>query len=370
MKNTLSIITLLILFGCGKSATDNSLEFRTVSQNFRTHDKLDVYYKSFQVVGDSLLVYNKFKHELIFLDLKKDTINTVPLELNGPNGIDSPIGFVYTNNKEVVLADDFSIALLTKDGLKRKTISLSDENIYEERNQLYGNPAYLGYRNHLIYNNNRKEVFLYFQKSPNESIRSIFGVLDLSNNKVSPIDINYPEIYDNVEFTGRLFQLSTTQSDEGAYFVFSGSPEIKYVDFNTSNVVTKSVISFEGKQNSDPPLDYEATEAQFNDYLLSNPFFNQISFDENTGLLYRISSPVIGINDSSDPNFFNNRQFILTVMDKKMNVLGNIELEKGRYDGNFLFGYSEGIWLSLNRSLQMNEDLIQGDLIKLKDFHY
>ncbi|MCH7399538.1 DUF4221 domain-containing protein [Belliella sp. DSM 107340] len=371
MKYCLLIFLFFTICSCQKTnQITASLIFESEPSNFPTQDKLDVNYKSFQVLNDTLIVFDKFNHEIIFFDLISQSISSKSQDLNGPNGFDSPINFTFLDNSNYVLADDYSIAVFDKNGIKTKEFNLFDESLYIDRDKLYGNPAYLGYRNNLISGINGESIFLYFQKKGKEKNKNNFAELNLYNGKIEAISIDYPSNYEEIEFTGRLFQLTSAQSDKGIYFLFSGSPEISFFDFNTKKTISKSIISFEGKSIADPPISFDANDSEYYEYIRSNPFYTQIIYDDLHKLIYRISSPSIGNSQALDNNIFNKREIILTVLDENLNELGNLNLGTNRYDGTFAFSYSKGIWLALHRELQNDENYIKGDLIKIEGIHY
>lgn len=347
-----------------------SLIFELEPNNLTTHDKLDVNYKSSQILNDTLIVFNKFNHEIIFFDLISQKISSKAQDLNGPNGFDSPINFTFLDNGNYVLADDYSLAIFDENGIKTKEFNLFDESLYIDRDKLYGNPAYLGYRNNLISGLDGESIFLYFQKKGKEKKKNIFASLNLHSEKIEAINIDYPSNYLDIEFTGRLFQLTSAQSEKGIYFLFSGSPEISFFDFNTKKTINKSIISFEGKSISDPPISYDASDSEFYEYLGTNPFNTQIIYDDLHKLIYRIASPSIGKNQTIDNDIYYKREIIITVLDENLNEVGNLNLGANKYDGTFAFSYSSGIWLAHNRSLQNDEKYIKGDLVKIKGVHF
>jgi hypothetical protein len=370
MKKIYLLFFIALSFSCGKTETPSFLNFKSETKDIKTFDRLGVSYKNYQLLGDTLVVYDSFHHEFALVDLISDTIFTIPLDLNGPNGFDSPIGFYFKEDRSFILADDFSIASFDFKGQKRKTIYLMNDQMYSDRDQLYGNPGYAGYRNHILYDPIREDALVYFQKRNGESKKRLMGSASLEDLKIRSLPIEYPVEYDEVDFTGQLFQLSTCQSEDGAYFVFSGSPQILYYDFETMETSSKAILSFEGKGSADPPLAFQASDEEVNEYLIQNPFYTAIYFDKHSNILYRISSPPMKSADISNPDFFQDRPLILTVMDKKMNVIGQLDLPKAKFDASFMFAYSEGIWISLKRSLQNDESRIQGELIQIEGVHY
>lgn len=59
-----------------------------------------------------------------------------------------------------------------------------------------------------------------------------------------------------------------------------------------------------------------------------------------------------------------NRQLYLTVLNEKLEVLGNYSLEKGKYDPSHAFVFSQGLWMPYAEELLKEEEL-KGDLISV-----
>ena len=100
-------------------------------------------------------------------------------------------------------------------------------------------------------------------------------------------------------------------------------------------------------------------------FMMDNPFYYKIYFDETRKLYLTLSSPPRPGSTEEDFHYVNYNTILVSIFDEDMNQLSSFFLpKKNIYNVGFSFVFSEGLWISYNSKNQDDESYIKGDLIR------
>ena len=187
----------------------------------------------------------------------------------------------------------------------------------------------------LVYLKDQKSVLFYFAKAEKEKKR-IFGAYSLESKSWTSFPIHLPVEFDGVELDYTTFP-TVAVGPSGFAFIYSISPTISSFSFDSQNRQEVQVPSFSGKQTAEPQTQRDSwNQANFQNWVLTSPNYLKLLYDSYRKVYYRISQEALGkevhVAEDYYPYLLKNRQLYLTVLNERLEVLGNYPLEKGKYD--------------------------------------
>ena len=181
-------------------------------------------------------------------------------------------------------------------------------------------------------------------------------------------------VYHLVEFDGVALDYTTFPSvaveQSGFAFVYSISPTVSTYDFNSGEQREVPISSFKGKQSAEPQTRRDSwDQAYFQNWVLTSPKYLKLLYDPYRQVYFRISQEALEKDSPAGEDHYTfllrNRQLYLTVLNEKLEVLGNYSLEKGKYDPSHAFVFSQGLWIPYALEL-MKKEAVSGDVISLE----
>lgn len=331
--------------------------------HWKTGDILKQSYRYYHHSKDKVVFYEPVNHQFIRLNSTDQKIDSIQLDLNGPNGIGEISAFFYHNQDSILATDTNGIVyLLNSDGVLIDQIDVLDQSEPEFK-KLYANFPDLTFTNKLIYFPRHGQILNYFQKFEDEANKGIFGLFDLTKKKLNPLAIDYPDFIAKGPINPYLFDIEVEADEDSFYWIYSGDPTLYKYSLESGQINSKKIPSDFYKIQADPPSlktsDYQIVRS----FLKDNPFYGKIVFDKNSRILYRLSIPPMK-ELPDDESLYSFNKIFVTILDEDLNLIAEGFLEKeNTYNFNFLFAHQKGIWIAYKEDLQDDESLIKGDLI-------
>lgn len=370
---TFLVFYCLLVFSCNQQKEETSakrssnIRIEKVSFNLPSPDGVSNSISNYSVFNNRLYLFDNYNFRLIEINIESNEI----ISYKFANETSDPIQFV---NKFKVLPSD---SLILFDG-RRLLISDFKGNISRQFNvfdgieDLWRNGVYNEYpieniSNELVYREQNNSVIFYFANSSEIIQKSIFGEISLSDGKWSTIKASHPSYYDGISLDYTTFPHVFVNNDTLA-FLYTISPIVSIVDMRTGKQADYTIESFSGKQFAEPQTDRAFwSEDYFGIWILNNPSFQKLLYDDERKLFYRFSSPSLNLNsfENAELEYLTNNKVFLTILDQDLDVVGNFELESGKYDPKSAFLVNTGIWIGYNQLYIPDEQFIYGDLIRI-----
>ncbi|GMQ26142.1 hypothetical protein Aoki45_28240 [Algoriphagus sp. oki45] len=358
------IPTLLFEWSCSKqgSALPNTKEIDILPLSFPDLDPFS--FRISHVKEDTLFFVDDSGQKLSKFSLLDQRLYQVGLNLIG-DFKPSKMHYISTDS---ILFYDGSRLLLYRGGGGEQQISPFFERLSELEGEVYAQYPYERIANSLVYLQDQKSVLFYFAKA-DAAKRRVFASYSL----VTKTWISFP-VYHPADFEGVAFDYTTFPSvavgQSGFAFIYSISPTISGYSFEGSEQKEVSISSFEGKQSSEHQTFRDSwDQAYFQNWVLTSPNYLKLLYDPYRKVYYRISQEALAKEVPLGEDYYTfhlrNRQLYLTVLNEKLEILGNYPLEKGKYDPSNAFVFSEGLWIPYAPELMEKEEFA-GDLISLE----
>ncbi len=363
LKFTYLFLLFLALFSCEKKVSVIQFRQSSVPLGWKTLDVLKQNYRFYHQNKDQLVFYDQVRHQFIRLNINDQKIDSIRLDLNGPNGIGDISSFFYHNQDSIFATDANGIIyLLNEKGflIDQADITSLPSSKYED---LYTNFPDLSFTNKLIYFPDQGQVLNYFQKFEDEENKSIFALYDFAKKSLKPLPIDYSDFIAKFPINPYLFDIDVEAYDDAFFLIFSGDPRVYKYSLKSKKVISKLVPTDFTKVQADPPSEKTIDFQLIRNFLKENPFYGKIVFDNNSKLLYRFSIPPMR-NLPDDESLYSFNKIFVSILDEDLKLLAEGYLDKeNTYNFNFLFVFKDGIWIAYKEDLQDDESLLKGDLI-------
>lgn len=363
----------LLVFSCNKqkekisAKRSSNIRIEKVSFNLPSSDGVSNSISNYSVFNNRLYLFDNYNFRLVEINIESNEV----ISYKFANETSDPIQFV---NKFKVISSD---SLILFDG-RRLLISdfkgsISRQfNVFDGIEDLWRSGVYNEYpieniSNELVYRKRNNSVIFYFANSSEISKKSIFGELSLSDGKWSPIKASHPGYYDGISLDYTTFPHVLVNNDTLA-FLYTISPIVSIVDMRIGKQADYTIESFSGKQFAEPQTDRAFwSEDYFGTWILNNPSFQKLLYDDKRKLFYRFSSPSLNLNtfENAELEYLTNNKVFLTILDQDLDVVANFELESGIYDPRSAFLVKNGIWIGYSELRIPDEQFIYGDFIRI-----
>ncbi len=315
------------------------------------------------VKGDTLFFVDEAERMLSKFSLLDQQVSQLELSLNGDF---RPSKMHNISVDSILFYDGARLLLYLAGGTDQQIFSLT-EGLSQLDGEVYAEFPHERIATSLIYLKDQKSILFYFAKAEKEKKR-IFAAYSLESKTWTSFPVHHPAEFDGVELDYTTFPSVAVGSD-GFSFIYSISPTISSYSFDSQAQQEVQVSSFSGKQTAEPQtLRYSWDQAYFQNWVLTSPNYLKLLYDPYRKVYYRISQEALGKEAPVGEEYFTfllrNRQLYLTVLNEKLEILGNYPLEKGKYDPSQAFVISRGLWISYTSEL-MEEEAVLGDLISL-----
>lgn len=361
MKNSIIIILIFVIFSCSSTTHEENLAINVekiqipIDENFlNTYQIWDPYYKNEE---SKLLAYNEKRHsfDLFSLD-KKSIINQIPLEREGPDGIDKIDGLDYHNEDSIFL---YSRGKLYISSLNGKISNV--HSLYKLFNFDGGGEPSINFYFKLRYQPVSKSIafFIVYHNTDKKSKENLplIGLLNLKT-----LETNYLPIYHTDYFK---------ENDGNVGFItylgfnnfFDGNMIFNYqYQSNIYRLNTKGKLK-EGTEVKHilPLINLENIDS----HAITNTHYLSPIPDPWRELIYRFNweEPIKGKEIS-----FLEKKTSLTVFDSELNKIQNFSLPNYTYQINNWFVTKKGLFLNVAHPAHpdLQENILEFDVVSFK----
>ncbi|MCU0824289.1 MAG: DUF4221 domain-containing protein, partial [Leptospira sp.] len=279
-----------------------------------------------------------------------------------------PSMMYYISADSILFCDGARLLLYHVGGADQQTFNLM-EGLSQIDGEVYAEFPYERIASSLVYLKERKSVLFYFAKAQKEKKR-IFGAYSLESKSWTSFPIHHPAEFDGVELNYTTFP-SVALGPVGFAFTYSISPTVSSFSFDSQVQEEAQISSFSGRQAAEPQTHRVSwDQTYFEDWVMTSPNYLKLLYDPYRKIYYRICQEALGKEAPVGEDYYTfllkNRQLYLTVLNEKLEVLGNYPLEKGKYDPSHSFVFSKGLWIPYASEIIEEESLI-GDLVTLTE---
>lgn len=317
------------------------------------------------VADDTLVFVEESGGTLSKFSLIDQSLSQVELKLVGDF---RPSKMHYISADSILFYDGARLLLYRDGGADQQTFSLF-EGLSELEGEVYAEYPYERIANSLVYLPDQKSVLFYFAKA-DAAKKRVFASYSLETKTWTSLAVYHPAEFDGVALDYTTFP-SVAVGQSGFAFVYSISPTVSTYDFNSGEQRDVPISSFEGKQSAEPQTMRDSwDQAYFQNWVLTSPNYLKLLYDPYRQVYYRISQEALGKEVPLGEDYYTfllrNRQLYLTVLNEKLEVLGNYPLEKAKYDPSHAFVFSQGLWIPYAPEL-MEKEAVSGDVISLEE---
>ncbi|MBC6367047.1 DUF4221 family protein [Algoriphagus sp. AK58] len=316
------------------------------------------------VADDTLFFVDEAGGSLSKFSLMDQSLSQVELKLVGDF---RPSMLHYISADSILFYDGARLLLYRDGGADQQTFSLF-EGLSELEEEVYAEYPYERIANSLVYLPNQKSVLFYFAKA-DASKKRIFAGYSLETKSWTSFPVYHPGEFDGVALDNTTFP-SVAVGQSGFAFIYSISPTISSYSFETAEQLEFPISSFEGKQSAEPQTMRDSwDQAYFQNWVLTSPNYLKLLYDPYRKVYYRVSQEALEKEVPLGEDYYTfllrNRQLYLTVLNEKLEVLGNYPLEKGKYDPSNAFVFSQGLWIPYASEL-MEKEAVSGEVFSLE----
>jgi hypothetical protein len=326
---------------------------------------LDPFFTQISHVNDDTLFFvDKTGGTLSKFSLIDQSLSQLELKLVGDF---RPSKMHYISADSILFYDGARLLLYRDGGADQQVFSLF-EGLAELEGEVYAEYPYERIASSLVYLPDQKSVLFYFAKA-DAAKKRIFASYSLETKTWTSLPVFHPAEFDGVALDYTTFP-SVAVGQSGFAFVYSISPTVSTHAFDTGEQREVPISSFEGKQSAEPQTMRDSwDQAYFQNWVLTSPNYLKLLYDPYRQVYYRISQEALGKDSPAGEDHYTfllrNRQLFLTVLNEKLEVLGNYPLEKGKYDPSHSFVFSQGLWIPYAAEL-MEKEVVLGDVISLE----
>lgn len=319
--------------------------------------------------------YNENTHKLDAFDLnEKNHLFSITLERDGPNGLGEPWDF-YIHNLDSIfyLSKNNQLGILDRHGAILKKINLARIN------------SDIGFKAHPIYfkikyDKSSKRVYFNsysYQYLPNQSQyyeEPFIAYYSFSDNLIYQLPLKFTDSYKKISgYLGEYFEPNVIVQNDSIIYSFPAESDIYFFNLRNEKSLQFSVKS-KTVHDKVPPLPSE-TYRDINArliHLIENPYFYPLIPDPHRNLFYRLHTAGIPYSfDGISYNYMSDKNEYLTVFDKDMNIIEELELPFKTYNTNSMFVTKEGLIFPFShfQNPQIDEEKLQFHIYKFQVFN-
>jgi hypothetical protein len=384
LKRKIGLLTrffiLFLLVSCRNGGNENVINqvltysVDTVSIDVNEYQLFD-YPRSSIFKTDSIdyfYGYNQPFHRLDIFSLSdRAFIKSIPLSTDGPNALDTPFDFfIHKPDSIFFYGSNYSLNIINELGvLISKNLLSTSRNVSGIGKQKVGflsDP--LSFK--LYFDSESSSVFFHsysMESLPNQAKYyqvPVLAEINLATGEAKDYPFYFPDSYlMEGEYLGEYMNPNIVVDDSLIIFSFPTSPVINVYNRKLDKLVSKRIESGFTKNTvkSMPSETYSEIQLRLN-HLIENPYFYKTVFDPFRNLFYRTHR---GEHPNPDLNLsnvdFSCTKNYLTVLDKDLNLLQEIELQAHKYDATSFFVTKDGLYLPFSHYL--NKDVREDKLV-------
>lgn len=310
--------------------------------------------------------YNNNNGKIYLYSLKTGlTINTIDLNNKPDNNIGEVRSIFVHNPDSIFLFERGKVNLIDLFGEVQNSYDLYNDKLYENYDigELVSNDYV-----RLNYNKDRNALGFYNIYSGNlrKSIDKYLLVeLNIETNSIATIPVLYPEYFTKNDASfGFLYDVNATFNNGDIFVNFPFLSDIYKYSFSSDGI-----IKYHGESTFTKNMAMPYYEGAMDLHAIENVRFFPIINDEFRELYYRFHWGDIDASNNLGriPSFMDKRIY-LTIFDKNLHKLKEIELPQYTYRINTWFVNKEGLFIGKNHPGGANqvEDSIKMDLFKFQ----
>lgn len=331
---------------------------------FRVDSTLSVYTKFLQYYEDErknrfLILFNESRHEMVKYNFDDQKfISKIKFDVEGPKGIGEAIdGFQYVNPNMILIASRYKVTVVKEDGSMVEKFNLITKE------GLSGIPS-INSSNPVYFNNDSTKLYISVTPDADASIALgenalSLACIDRSKNTVAYLN-SYPKVYDGIFGSNYLSSYTCkTNSDQIIMVSFVASPRLEILDLNNK---TSSSFWASGKQYQQitTQLNPKASYAEYSEFYVTNPSFEQVLFDRKNDLYYRILNLPRSKDDYTDGKHWKKKNIIVISSDFKR--IGEYPIENENLNFSQIITTPDGLYTTNNS----DENYISSTLLNQK----
>jgi hypothetical protein len=364
-RSTFLFLWVTIFFSC-ESKVDSFKQEESLRIHSLSFPELDLFsFRISHVKEDTLFFVDEAGGTLSKYSLIDQSLSQVELKLIGDF---RPSKMHYISADSMLFYDGARLLLYLDGGADQQTFSIF-EGLSELEEVVYAEYPYERIASSLVYLPDQKSVLFYFAKA-DAAKKRVFATYSLETKTWTSLPVYHPAEFDGVALDYATFP-SVAVGQRGLAFIYSISPTISSYSLETAEQVEVSISSFEGKQSAEPQTRRDSwDQAYFQNWVLTSPNYLKLLYDPYRKVYYRFSQEAlekeVPLGEDYHTFLFRNRQLYLTVLNEKLEVLGDYPLEKGKYEPSRAFVFSKGLYIPYAEEVMEGEELV-GDLVTFRN---
>lgn len=371
--SALSFLSLLALSFC----KDKPQESGNSNKKFVVSDKIKSFelpseighfnMQSFQDESSFIYFFDYKTNGLLIYSLEKDQMEKhLVFEMEGPNGLGGNVLAFYAESPEELYFSTGANTILRYDGkgnLKEK-LSLDTKSLEEDGVSLFSN-IFIKNGND-FYFAALPMVFEWTTISPEELTKMPNLVkYNLDEKQFLPLSY-FPGEFVGTNLNKSIFPLLSKGPD--------GSPVINMnfrniYHFKDGEII--STIAAHSKFPHEPPL--SSSPNMFDDMseimrmISYTDIYTELIYLKELGLIVRVAKYEDIPEDEFGPETHIASKWGLVFLDSGFNKIGELDLEENQFNGTYIFGNQEGIWISTDHpdNPELSEDFLKFRLIEV-----
>ena len=294
--------------------------------------------------GFFLVTYNQLIHTLQFFDLKSQSLSkSIRLQRGGENGVND-IQNLYVHNLDSIFIFDSGNMKIINDRSK----VIYRINLFES----VPDPMRLSFADFIskpFFDSQRKSVYFrnaHGRRSEEELLKPFLVALDIRTREFRELEFNHPQFFlDKKGLFGPYDQVSITHVDNGSV-VYNYQVESSLFKQSLDEA---EAVRFDGMVNSIDNLANTFTSSQnltdVTKYRYETAQFYNVLHDPYRQLYYRVHRTGKPF-DPSDRNVLRNTTFYISVFDRNLKFIKEIELDTNVYTQYSWFVSPQGLCIN------------------------
>uniref|UniRef100_UPI0035942928 DUF4221 family protein n=1 Tax=Aquiflexum sp. TaxID=1872584 RepID=UPI0035942928 len=369
----LSLLSFLVYSNCNEKVQESD----DSQKDFVVSDKIKLFemppeighfnMNSFQDEHSFLYFFDYKTNGLLIYSLENDQSEKhLVFEMEGPNGLGGNVLGFYADNPSELYFSTGANTILRYDGngILQEKLSLDTKSLEEDGVSLFSN----------IFIKNGDDfyfaafpmVFAWTELSPGE-LTKIPNLVKYNLNEKEFIPVSYfPEEFVGTNLNKSIFPLLSKGPN--------GSPLINMNFRNIYHFKDGEIISSpaaHSKFPNDPPL--SSSPNMFEDMpeimkmIRYTDIYTQLLYLQELDLMVRVAKYEDIPEGEFGPETHIASKWGLVFLDSDFNKVGELDLEENQFNGTYIFGNQEGVWVSTDHpdNPELSEDFLKFRLIEV-----
>lgn len=371
--SVLFLFSLVVLSNCNQKTQESVHSQKT----FVVSDKIKLFelpseighfnMQSYQDEHSFLYFFDYKTNGLLIYSLENDQLEKyLVFEMEGPNGLGGNVLAFYAENPDELYFSTGANTIMKYDGkgILQEKLSLDTKSLEEDGVSLFSNIFIKS--DGEFYFAAFPMVFAWTELSPDE-LTKIPNLVkyDLESKEYVPMSY-FPKEFVGINLNKSIFPLLSKGPD--------GFPLInmnfrKIYHFKDGEIIASPAAH--SKFPHDPPL--SSSPNMFEDMpeimrmVSYTDIYTQLLYLKDLDLMVRVAKFEDIPEDEFGPENHIASKWGLVFLDSEFNKIGELDLEENQFNGTYIFGNQEGIWVSIDHpdNPELSEDFLKFRLIEV-----